>query len=225
MKKSFVLIGFLISIFNSLSAQESDKTKYSLQVSAAAAANRAEMAGYTWTRTVQVFVGGELNNTIISSLSLGTDGKIITNSSSTKPAKPPRTGIRGDIEKKKIDELKAYIDNALSVGMSYLFLSKGRMLDFFDAGTISKKGDSTSIVGANVNTAGDQLTMTIQSSTLAYISEHFKTVVSNGDAMTGNINYKTFSNGLTVIDGGELNLPGKTMKLVIANTNFAKKLQ
>lgn len=77
MKKAIILSFFIFIGFTSLLAQ-SVKTDLSLKISAAEAANRAQLASYVWTRTVQVFIGGVLKNTIVSSLSIGPDGKMVT---------------------------------------------------------------------------------------------------------------------------------------------------
>ena len=49
--------------------------------------------------------------------------------------------------------------------------------------------------------------------------------VTNGDALAGTVNYKTFDNGLTAVDNAELDLPAKDLKLMISNSGYAKKLQ
>ncbi len=225
MKKLLIICSFLVVISKAASAQANNKTNLSLQVSAAAAANRAQLAHYVWTRTVQIFADGELKVTNVSSLSIGPDGKIVTTAVSSTPAKPLPGGIRGDIAKKKIEEIKTYVDDALKVSSGYLYMSKGKMVDFFDNGGISQSGTTITVKGSNVNKPNDQLTMMIATGTLAFISQSFSSTVTNGDAISGMINYKTFSNGLTAINNGELDLPAKNMKLMISNSGYAKMLQ
>ena len=205
---------------------QTDKTNLSLQVSGAAAANRAQLASYVWTRTVQIFSAGELKNTIVSSLSIGPDGKMVTTAvSSTPTSSAPTKGIRGKVAKDKMDDMKSYIDDAITVSMGYLYMSKGKMVDFFNAAGISKTGNTLVVNGSNVNKTNDQLTLNLDASTLAFISQTFKSTVTSGDALAGTVNYKTFSNGLTAIDNAELNLPAKNLKLMVSNSNYAKKLQ
>ncbi len=225
MKKLLFFCSILFVFSQNVSAQANNKTNLSLQVSAAATANRAQLASYVWTRTVQIFADGELKVTNVSSLSVGPDGKIVTTAVSSTPAKPLPGGIRGDIAKKKIEEMKTYVDDALQVSAGYLYMSKGKMVDFFDNGGISQSGTTITVKGSNVNKPNDQLTMMIATGTLAFISQSFSSTVTNGDAISGTINYKTFSNGLTAINNGELDLPAKNMKLMISNANYAKKLQ
>jgi hypothetical protein len=225
MKKLLFISGLFVIISQAVSAQANNKTNLSLQVSAAATANRAQLASYVWTRTVQIFTEGELKVTNVSSLSVGPDGKIVATAVSSTPAKPLPGGIRGNIAKNKLDELKTYVEDALQVSYGYLYMSKGKMVDFFDNGGISQSGNTITVTGSNVSKPNDQLTMNVATGTLAYISQSFKSTITNGDAISGTINYKTFSNGLTAIDNGELDLPAKSMKLMISNTNYAKKLQ
>jgi len=224
MKKSFILCGFLLLFFQLVSAQ-ANKTNLSLQVSQAAAANRAQLASYVWNRTVQVFIGGELKLTQVSSLAVGADGKIVTTAVTSTPAEKLPGGIRGDMAKKKIEEIKTYVEDAVKVSMGYLYMSKGKMVDFFDAGAITQSGNMVTVNGSNVNKPNDQLTLNFTKGSYAYISQTFKSTITNGDAISGTINYQTFSNGLTAINNGELDLPAKNMKLMISSTNYAKKLQ
>jgi hypothetical protein len=225
MKKGIVFLGLISLMISAVNAQQ-DKTSLSLQVSGAAAANRAQLASYVWTRTVQVFVEGELKNTIVSSLSVGPDGKMVTTAvSSTPTSAAPTKGIRGKIAKDKIGDMKSYIDEAMTVSMGYLYMSKGKMVDFFNAAGISKTGNTLVVNGSNLNKPNDQLTLILNSSTLAYISQTFKSTVSNGDALAGTVNYKTYDNGLTAMNNSELDLPAKKMKLRVSNSNYAKKLQ
>jgi hypothetical protein len=201
------------------------KTNLSLQVSAAAAANRAQLKNYVWTRTVQVFISGTLKTTVVSSLSIGPDGKMVTTAVSSVSTDPPPTrGIRGDIARKKIAEIKTYVDSAVKVSMSYIYMNKGNMVNYFDAASITQSGNTITVAGTNVNRTNDQFTTNLAAGSLAYISQNF-TSTSSGDAISGTISYKTFDNGLTAFNTGELDLPAKNMKLMISNSNYAKKLQ
>ena len=223
MKKAFLFCSLFFALATQSFAQT--KTDLSLKVSAAAAANRAQLAGYVWTRTVQVFISGALKNTVVSSLSIGPDGKMVTTAVSSVATDPPPTkGIRGDIARKKIAEMKTYVDDAVKVSMGYIYISKGGMVNYFDAAGISQSGNTITVVGNSVNQPGDQLKMNLDAGSLAFISQIFSST-SDGDAISGTCNYKTFDNGLTAFDSGELDLPAKSMKLMIANTNYAKKLQ
>lgn len=121
--------------------------------------------------------------------------------------------------------MKTYIDNAMTTIVGYIYMSKGKMVDYFDAAGISQSGNTITVVGSNVNQPNDQLTMKITPGTYAYISQSFSSTVAGGDAISGMCNYKTFSNGLTAFNSGELDLPAKNMKLMISNSGYAKKLQ
>lgn len=121
--------------------------------------------------------------------------------------------------------MKTYVDNAVLVSASYIYMNKGNMLNYVDAAAISQSGNIITINGSNVLHTGDQLTMILAQTSLKYVSENFKSVVSNGDSIAGTVNYKTFDNGLTAINNAEFDLPAKNMKLMVSNSNYAKKLQ
>jgi hypothetical protein len=225
MKKSIVLFGALIFLFQMGSAQNSKKTNLSLQVSAAAAANRATLANYVWTRTVTVFNGGELFLTKVSSMSVGADGKLVATAVSTTPAKEPKKGLLGDKDRKKLKEVQAYADDALTTARGYIYMSKGKMVDYFDKATITPVDNTIQLTGTNVNKTGDSLNMIIDKKTLAYISESFQSKLTNNDPVSVMVSYKTFSNGLTAVDNGEMNLPAKNIKLTVVNSDYAKKLK
>ena len=120
--------------------------------------------------------------------------------------------------------MKTYVDDTVP-SVWDIYMSKGKMVDFFHAAGISQAGNTITIVGSNVNKTNDQMTMKVTTGSLAFISQSFASTVSSGDAISGTANYKTFSNGLTAFNNGELDLPAKNMKLMISNTNYAKKLQ
>jgi hypothetical protein len=205
-------------------AQSSQKTNLSLKVSAAADANRTALAGYVWTRTVTVYEGGELKLTTVSSLSVGPDGKLVTTAISSTPAKPPKNGIFGDKERKKLKDMQTYVDGAVAEAQGYIYPTKGKMVDYFDKATITPSGKTFKVTGTNVYKTGDTLTMNIIKTSLAYMSQSFKSTLSNNDPVSGSVNYKTFSNGLTAIDNGNMSLPAKKLKLHVTNSNYAKKM-
>jgi hypothetical protein len=226
MKKAIILCGLFFSFFLVASAQSANsKTDLSLAVSNAAGANRAQLMNYTWTRTVQVFISGELKSTSVSAMSFGPDGKMVTTAVSTSPTSAPKRGLRGDIAESKTDDMKDYVQDAITISMGYIYMSKGKMVDYFNAAGISQSGNTITVSGSNVNKPNDQMTMTLASGSLAYISQNFKSTVTSGDAMSGAVNYKTFSNGLTAVNDGELDLPAKNMKLMFSNSNYAQKVQ
>ena len=225
MKKVISVFILLVFLFQIVSAQNTQKTNLSLQVSAAATANRTELAGYVWTRTVTIYEGAELKLTNVSSMSLGADGKLMTSVVSSTPAKLPKSGIFGDKDRKKLKELQTYVDEAVAEAQGYIYLSKGKMVDFFDKATITPEANSFKVAGTNVNKTGDQLTMNITKKTMAYISQSFKSNLSNNDPISGMLNYKTFNNGLTAIDNGNLLLQAKNLKLQVTNSNYAKKMK
>ena len=55
--------------------------------------------------------------------------------------------------------MKTYIDEAMTLSMGYLYMSEGKMVDFFNAAGISQSGNSITVAGSNVNQANDQASL------------------------------------------------------------------
>jgi len=223
MKKMVFLISLTTLIGQVSMSQATDaKTSLSLQVSQAAAANQKQTIQYVWNRTVQVFVNGELKNTIVSAISFDNTGKVKSQEISSTPTSKMKPGLRGDIEKNKIAELKTYVDGAVQSSMKYIYMSEGQMVDYFNKATITQAGNTINVQGNGVYQTGDKLTLVLNQGSLAFVSRSFTTTYNGTDAVNGNLNYKTFANGLTTMDAGEIDLPAKNIKLMISNGNFAK---
>ena len=223
MKKIVLLIGLAILTSQlCLSQDATSKTNLSLQVSQAAAANQKQQIQYEWNRTVQVFVNGELKNTIISAISFDNTGKVKTQEISSTPTSKMKPGIRGDIERNKIKEVKDYVDGAVKSSMKYIYMTEGQMVDYFNKATVTQPGNTINVQGNGVYQAGDNLTLVLNQGSLAFVSRSFATTYNGTDAVNGTLNYKTFSNGLTTMDAGEIDLPAKNIKLMVSNGNFAK---
>ncbi len=206
-------------------SQGSAKTGLSLQVSQAAAANHKQLMQYVWNRTIQIYVNGELKNTVVSAIAFDSAGKPKATEISSTPTSAPKRGIRGDIERSKIKELKDYVTGAVKSCMKYIYMSEGQMLDFFNKATITEPGNVINVQANSLYETGDQLIMVLNQGSLSFVKQSFNTTVNGTDAVTGSVSYKTFSNGLTAVDAGEIDLPAKNMKLMMSNSGFAKKLQ
>lgn len=224
MKKTFILLCTTMVAMQIGYSQGSAKTGLSLQVSQAAAANHKQLIQYVWNRTIQVYVNGELKNTIVSNIAFDASGKPKATEMSSTPTSKPKRGIRGDIERSKIKELKEYVTGAVKNCMPYIYLTEGQMLDYFNKATITEPGNVINVQANNVYQTGDQLIMVLNQGALSFVKQSFNTTVNGTDAVTGSVSYKTYSNGLTAVDAGEIDLPAKNIKLMMSNSGFAKIL-
>lgn len=221
MKKIIIATLFLTLIIQASFAQV-DLTQLSLNVQKTYDQNFAKMAQYTWQRDVQVLMKGELKATIVENVSIGTDGKPVTQVIDKTTTTKKKPGIRGSIQQSQGDDLKEYVENALKLVVGYIFMSKGQMVDLFDKGTVSELGNDLQVQGYNFITQGDNLQFLYNINSLQCVSQTVSTVMS-GDPVKAVVTYKQL-NGVNVVDKITVDLPAKQLNAIAVNSLWAKKL-
>jgi hypothetical protein len=222
MKKIIISTFILILIAPAMWAQV-NKTQLSLDIKAKYQQNAQQLAQYTWQRTTQVFMKGELKTTMLSAISIGPDGKLVDQLIEKESTGSIKPGVRGAIQKNEIEDLKTYVKNAITLVNQYIFMSKGQMVDLFDKGTLSELGGNLQVQGFNFIVQGDNLQFLYNMTSLETVSQTLSTVM-NGDPVKAKVVYKIF-NGVNVVDNFTLDLPAKGLNATVTNSQFAKKLQ
>lgn len=222
MKKISISLVMLIFLVPLMVAQV-DLTQLSLNVQKKYNENFAAMAQYTWQRNVQVFMKGDLKATIVANVSVGSDGKPVSQvveQTSTTKKKP---GIRGAVQSSQIDDTKEYVENALKLVVEYIFMSKGQMVDLFSTkGIVSQLGDNLQVQGSNFIVQGDNLQYLYNINTLECVSQTVNTVM-DGDPVKAVVTYKEVE-GVDMVDKITLDLPAKGLNAVAVNSLWAKRL-
>ena len=73
------------------------------------------------------------------------------------------------LRKDKLD----YIGKSLELALSYTFMTKGQLLDFFGKASVSEKDGVIEATGENIYVAGDKLAILIDSKTNLYTKKMF----------------------------------------------------
>jgi len=191
-----------------------DKTQLSLNVSKTNDHNIKLLSSYTWKRTIQGFSEGNQVVSILSSVTMGPDGKpvnqVIENSGGQKK------------QSKKQAEAAEYIKNAVDLVAKYIFMSTGQMVDLFNKGTLSMLNNDLHAEAFNFITKGDHLNYTFDKTSLQYKGQDISTMM-NGDPVKATVTFK-FVDDVNTVDKVVLDLPAKKIKVNMTNTDFAKKL-
>jgi len=213
MKKVLFLAiaGFMVFTANA----QIDKTQLSLDVSKTNDHNIKLLSTYTWKRTLVGTSEGNQVVSILSSVTMGPDGKpvnqVIEKSGGGK--KKPS---------KKQAEAAEYIKNAVELVSKYIFMSTGQMVDLFNKGTLSVLNDNLNAEAFNFIIKGDHLKYTYDKKSLQYKAQDILTLM-NGDPVKATVSFK-FVNDVNTVDKVVLDLPAKKIKVDMTNMDFAKKL-
>jgi hypothetical protein len=203
---------------------QSEREQLALNVSRAESQNLEKLKEYIWKRQSNVFADNQLKLTTTTEFSFGADGKLsakIIDSKTTVQSKP---GIRGAVQKNAIDDKMDYIQKALELSISYAFMSKGELVDFFDKATLSHNDGLIEAVAGNVLVQGDRLLVRIDPVTNLFVYKEFSSLLGK-DVVEGNLNYDKFSNGTVHGTMTVLNLPVQGMRIEGLNKDYSIRVQ
>ena len=221
MKKIFLSI-LTMAIVMSAFAQI-DKEQLSLDVSKADAANIEQLKAFIWKRNSTATVSGEVKATIINEVSFDETGKIQVTQVGGESSVKEKRGVRGKIQQNAIEDNVDYVEKALTLSLSYIYMSKGQLLDFFDKAEITDAGDTYEITGENVYVEGDKLTVIVEKSTNLFLNKKFSSKLDE-DPIDGEIKYGKFSSGISHVTETAMNLPAKEAQITAVNQDYSQRI-
>ena len=221
MKKLFFLLVILLEsvvLFAQL-----DKEQLALDVSNAEAANTEKLKAFIWKRHSTATVDGEVKATVITEFSFDENGEIQAHQVGGESNVKQKRGIRGRIQQNAMENNLEYIEKALQLALAYTYMSKGQLLDFFEKGTVTEKGNTIEVTAGNVYMEGDSLTVLLNKETKLFINKKFSSMVDE-DPIDGEIKYDTFSSGISHGSETILNLPAKKAIIEAENKDYSQRI-
>lgn len=216
---SFIALGLLTS------AQEIDKTKLALDVSAANEANNVKLKQYIWRLKLDGYVNKELKVTTLTEMKFDASGKLVATPIDAKTTVKAKPGIRGNMQKNAAEDNAEYMAKAADVMAQYAYMSKGQLVDFFDKATVTTDGKVITATAKNVMQAGDEMTILIDPATNLFIRKTFK-AKSGADPIEGTVDYATFTTtGINHVAKCYLMMPAKAMQVNTENIDYTLRVQ
>jgi hypothetical protein len=222
MKKLSVLIVLFSLLTGSVVVAQVDKTQMSLDVSKKYAQNIGQLTQLTWKRKTEGYVGGNLAMSSVSSVTLGSDGKMQAIVISQQSYTQKKRGLRGAIQAGVVSDVNAYVKAAVELIGKYIFLSQGQMVDLFNKGTLSALGNSIQAEGFNLLVQGDHVNYKFDQATLLYQSQDVSTVLE-GDAVKATVKYENV-NGINRVTSVTMDMAGPKVNIKLTNFEYAKKM-
>jgi hypothetical protein len=201
-----------------------DKTELALKVNQAEESNLAKLKTYIWKRTSVVSIDGQTKLTTLSEFKFDEKGELKVQPIDAETTVKQKPGLRGAAQKNAVEDKVHYVEKALSIALNYTFMSKGQLIDFFDKATIVQTGDSYTVSGENIYMQGDKLVLQIDAKTHLIVKKTFSSYVDK-DAMSGEISYEAFSNGVVHATNTTLGLPAQRMVIVSKNQDYTVRAQ
>lgn len=221
MKKQLILFLVLIAQF---ALAQTDKDKLALAVNAADEANTKQLMQYIWKRKSDVSIDGQVKLTTITEFSFDDQGKIQAKLVDAESSVKQKPGVRGKIQQNAAEDKAEYVQKALELSLAYTFMTKGQLMDFFSKATVTEKDGNLEATSENVYVQGDKLTMVVDKKTNLYIKKTFSSLLGK-DAVSGEINYEKFSNGVNHGTTTVLDMPAQKMKINATNQDYSQRVK
>jgi hypothetical protein len=142
-----------------------DPGEMALKYAGILAGNRAALSGYSWQLRVEVAKGGELQYIDLVQGRYDASGRLQTTEINQDLKVKKRHGlIRGNLQEKKIRELKASVDKVKNMVLSYIYMSRGDVVNFFDRArkSVAPAYDNVLVIDSkNVLLPGDAVTLLV----------------------------------------------------------------
>ncbi len=222
MKKllSLSLLFFVLQVTHA----QTDKDKLALAINAADEANTQKLKSYIWKRKSDVSIDGQVKLTTITEFSFDDQGKVQAKLVDAESSVKQKPGVRGKMQQSAAEDKAAYVQKALELALAYTFMTKGQLMDFFSKATVTDKGDSLEATGENVYVQGDKLTIIIDKKSNLYIRKTFSSLLGK-DAVSGDVNYEKFSNGVNHNSTTVLDMPAQKMKINAINQDYSQRVK
>jgi len=229
-----VALGFATSLIFVVMLYGQDLTQMIQQKAAAlkqtVAQNQTALRHYTWIEKTQLNLKGEVKSTKIESCQYGPDGKVQKTPLSTPPPPEKKRGLRGRIVEKKVDEMKDYMERAISLIALYVPPSSEKIQAVLAAGkaSLSQAGPGAmQLIFKDYVKPGDAVTFTADSAAKVirqlavntYLDEQDK------DAISLTVNFRTLPDGTNCTAGKVLNVAAKKIVVNVEDTNYKKLAQ
>lgn len=221
MKKILLIFCFIPAM---LCSAQVDKDQLALAINKADEANTEKLKAFIWKRKSEASVDGVVKLTTITEFSYDASGKLQAKVIDAESSVKQKPGIRGKIQEGAAEDKMDYVGKALELSLTYTYMTKGQLLDFFGKATVTETNGIIEATAADVYVKGDKLTIQIEAATNLYLNKKFSSLLGK-DPVNGEIKYEKFSSGVNHGSATLLNMPAQKMKIDAINQDYSQRVQ
>jgi hypothetical protein len=214
----------LVAILMGLTAfAQIDTDQLSLDISKADAANMQKLKAFIWKKESVVTVDGEEKMSMLNEISISEDNKVNITNLDAESSVQAKRGLRGRIQQSTAENNAEYMEGAIEHALSYTYMSKGQLLDFFSKADIIEKDGIIKATASDIFVKGDNLTIKVESDTKLFLYKKFTSTMGE-DPISGEIKYDKFTSGISHVSEATLNLPAKKAVIHSKNRDYVQKV-
>jgi len=223
-----VLFVFALVFAHPITAQDTDPAQLALRYAEDQQKNLEVVKTYSWKTRTEITMDDAPMLTALIQARFDGDGTLQHTTISTESHVEPKRGMRGRKQKQKLEELGQLVEKVVALQASYILMSKGQLVDFFEKatfedGTGEMKG-MEKIHAKGVLVRNDELTVWIDPSTGLNRKLTIKTPLDEQTVVEGTIDYKTIKDGPTTASVSVLTIPSQGIGIKSERFDFIKQL-
>jgi outer membrane receptor for monomeric catechols len=224
-KHMFVLSALVVAVGVSSSAE--DQAALGLRYATAQQAGIDQLKLYTWQTDTKLTRAGEIKVQFAIANRLNEKGEMVQDVESAETSVKNKRGLRGRSQDKQVATKSEFLDKVVSVMASYIFMTKGQEVDYFDKATITEGVGAdvgkNVVQAANVSVAGDLVTKWVDPDSLFPSKLTFDATI-DGVAVNGEVLFRPIENGPNVPRMATVQIPGNDEVLTTEFLEYKKQL-
>jgi hypothetical protein len=190
------------------------------------ASNQQALRRYSWIQKTQLSLKGDVKSTKIEQCRYGPDGNVQKTQLSEPPEQKKKRGLRGKIVENKTEEMKDYMERAVSLIERYMPPSPDKMQAVVTAGkaALSQAGpDAIQLQFKDYAKSGDALTFTVDKTARTIHQVSVDTWLDDqADKVTLTIDFQTLPDATNYAASKTLNVAAKEIIVKIESSNYQK---
>lgn len=222
--KHYLTLFVCLFAFGLSTHAQTEKDKLALEVSKVDTENTEKLKAYIWKFHALVMGEGDNRTTLVSEFSYDESGALnvqVVDGETTIKKKP---GIRGKIQENAIEDKMDYVAKALRYALTYTYMTKGQLLDFFDKAELTESRGVLVATAKNIMVDGDELTIEIDMETKRYLKKSFSSKLGE-DQISGEVEYEVFkTSGVNHISTTTLHLPAEGIHIEGENKDYTIRI-
>ncbi len=208
-------------------AQEEDPDEMGLRYAGVQQDGIEQLKQYKWQTEIKMMREDEVKAEFTVANRLNEKGQMVQEVESAEASDRQKRGLRGRAQKQNAEDAGEFLNHVVQVMATYIFMSKGQEVDFFDKATItegvgSDKGKLV-VMATDVTVPKDVVTKWIDPQTLFPSKITFETVVDEVPVQ-GEVLYRPIENGPNVPRQATITIPAKKSVVTTEFLNYEKQL-
>lgn len=204
--------------------QEADPAMMGIKAAEARMANQQALKNYSWKTRTELQMEGEVKLVRLELIRHDLDGNRQKTTLSEEKAeqKGRKRGVIAKVKKKKKAEFADWVQELGQLLTSYVQVSKGQMVDFFDQAKFSYQDGTVLIQGTNFIVPGDSVTYWLDGQSRQLAKMQIQTV-HDEEQVELLVEFRQLEGGLNVDARSTVQVPRREIKITIENFDYERQ--